>query len=161
MPFCIDHGANSPRIYPPPGSVSNMLMSRRGSMGASRLVSGVSSSCASWQSLSSRRGTNRPFASSSRGETSREVRFVEFDDSGFFTVRGRLDLAAPPDLVYGMLSDYNDCAGMYHNIQSSTVEAVRGQEMTVAQVRWRMPHAACRIRGMAVHDQGLPASAVG
>jgi len=50
-----------------------------------------------------------------------------------------MEMAAPPGKVYEILSDYNNCDRVYHNISKSRVEDVRilggRSQLTVTQVR--------------------------
>ena len=62
----------------------------------------------------------------------KEVEFVAFED-GVFTVEGRLTLAAPVGLVYGILADYDACADVFHNITSSSSQQLGPGQLQVTQ----------------------------
>ncbi|KAG1665563.1 hypothetical protein FOA52_000709 [Chlamydomonas sp. UWO 241] len=67
----------------------------------------------------------------------RKVEFVCFDD-GVFTVKGRMDLAARPALLYELLTDYECAPRVFGNVKSVQVhERVPGEAMRVTQTcKW-------------------------
>jgi hypothetical protein len=50
---------------------------------------------------------------------------------GAYSVRGRLETAAPPELVYAVLTDYEGLARVFHNVVHSDVLDVGGQKHLV------------------------------
>lgn len=58
---------------------------------------------------------------------------------GYFTVRGTLAAAAPPDLVYDIITDYANNSRVFRNVSESTLStSADGQQLQLLQVcRWR------------------------
>jgi hypothetical protein len=63
----------------------------------------------------------------------KDVRFISYEN-GVFTIEGSLGLSAPPHLVFDILSDYDECASIFHNILESTAQPTSGQDFLVTQV---------------------------
>lgn len=55
---------------------------------------------------------------------------------GTYTIHGRLESAAPPELVYEVLTDYGSLARVFHNVLESRLLSV-GDEKHLVQVRSR------------------------